>query len=154
MNLLNKIAFVIFAFIVISACQPRQPETAIASFVQQNNINEVSEYLAKNGDANARSRFKEPLLYLAAGRQGGVGVTRLLIQAGADVNAMGSSGITILSTAASWCNVEEIKLLIDAGADVNLAGKNKKTPLESICQTPKKRRELTIDILLRSGATR
>jgi cytohesin len=154
MKNLSKCFFAIFAIIFISACQPRKPETEIASAVQQNNADAVREYLVALGDPNALSRFKDPLLYLAAGRQGGLEVTRILIDAGADVNAQGKNGITILTSAASWCNVEEIRLLLQAGADVNLAGKNKKTPLKSICQTPEKRRAVTFDILIKAGAVR
>ena len=152
MGLFGKCSIVVFAVIFISACQPRKPELPYASAVQQNNSRQVSKYLAEGGDANALSRFGDPLLYLAVGRQGGLEVTRLLISAGADVDAVGRNGITILSSAASWCNVEEIALLINAGADVNLAGRNNATPLDSVCDIPKTRREETISVLKAAGA--
>ena len=142
----------IFAMILLAACQPRKPEFPYASAVQQNNSREVSKYLAEGGNANALSRFGDPLLYLSVGRQGGMEVARLLISAGADVNGMSRNGITVLSGAASWCNIEEVALLIDAGADVNLAGKNKATPLESVCGKPQKRRDEIISILKAAGA--
>ncbi len=152
MKIFSKLIFVIVLFLLVSACQPRKPEYEIASAVQQNNVEKVREYLAKGGDPNMKSRFGDPLLYLASGRKGGAEVTKLLIEAGADVNASGRNGIPILTSAASWCNIEEISLLLRAGADVNIRGKKNKTPLESVCQTPKDRRNLTIQILKQAGA--
>ena len=152
MKLFGKILFITIAIIFISACQPRKPEKEIASAVQQNNGDKVSEYLAKGGNPNAVSRFGDPLLYLAVGRQGGVEVTKILIKAGAKINAQSKSGITALTSAASWCNAEEVILLIQGGADVNLKGKNGRTPIQSVCETPKKRKQLTIDILTSAGA--
>ena len=142
----------IFAILLLSACQPRKPELPIASAVQQNNAKEVSEYLNAGGDANTLSRFGDPLIYLATGRQGGAEVTKLLIDAGADVNATGRNGIPALVSAASWCNIEEMNLLLQAGADVNAKGKKKKTALQAVCQTPQNRRQLTINILTSAGA--
>ncbi len=154
MRVLSNIFFAVIVISLVSACQPRKPEHEIVSAVQQNNADFVAEYLSEGGDPNMLSRFKDPLLYLAVGRQGGVEVARLLVEAGADVNSQGKNGITALTGAASWCNVDEIKLLLNAGADVNLAGKNKKTPIESVCQTPVNRRALTFNILLEAGAVR
>jgi len=152
MRFVSRILLICGAIVLVSACQPRKPEFEIASAVQQNDVEHLREYLAKGGNANGLSRFEDPLLFLASGRQGGIGVTKLLIDAGADVNVYGRNGITILSSAASWCNVEEIQLLIAAGADVNLRGKNKANPMESVCETPERRRNLTIKLLISAGA--
>ncbi len=152
MKSFGKWIFVGFLIILVSACQPRKPEYDIASSVQQNNTKELSQYLAEGGDPNKESRFGDPLLYLATGRQGGEDVTRLLLNAGADVNAVGRNGIHALVSAASWCNIEEIKLLLNAGADVNIKSKKNKTALNSVCKTPPNRRAQTIELLISAGA--
>ena len=152
MKKIGKLLFVIFAIILLSACQPRKPEIPVAAAVQQNKLDVVNAYLLGGGDPNIKSRFGDPLIFLATGRQGGVGVTKILINAGADVNVKGRNGIYALTSAASWCNLEEMRLLINAGANVNQRGKNNKTALESVCENPENRRKQAIDILIRAGA--
>ncbi len=53
----------------------------------------------------------------AAGR-GRLNVPKLLVEKGANVNAVGSGGATALMSAASGCNPEVVKLLIDKRADL------------------------------------
>ena len=48
------------------------------------------------------------------------GLTRILIAAGADINAIERSGTTALFSAASVGNLELVKELLELGADVNL----------------------------------
>ncbi len=137
---------------LISACQPRKPEIPVASAVQKNDVDVVRQYLAQGGDPNMKSRFGDPLIFLASGRQGGVDVTRILIEAGADVNVVGRNGIPVLNSAVSWCNVEEVALLLKAGADVNKRGKKNRSVLDVVCKVPEDRRALTINILRAAGA--
>lgn len=54
---------------------------------------------------------------------------RELIEAGADVNAVGGDGGTPLHWACHHDNVDMVKLLLDAGADVNVDNRWGRTPL-------------------------
>jgi hypothetical protein len=49
-------------------------------------------------------------------------ILKLLLDAGAPVNAYLGKGITALNTAAWFANYDAVKLLLDAGANVNLKG--------------------------------
>ena len=56
-------------------------------------------------------------------------VARVLIEAGADVNAKSRNGMTALMRAAKYNNAEQVELLIESGADVNAMDKYGKTAL-------------------------
>jgi ankyrin repeat protein len=58
-----------------------------------------------------------PLMHAAAG--GHLDTMKLLIDRGADVNAINDNGWTPLSVVARWGTAEAAKLLIESGADVN-----------------------------------
>jgi len=68
-----------------------------------------------------------PLHSAAAGNW--LELTKLLLQAGAPVNAHQAEGFTPLHSAAQNGNIEIIKCLIEAGADVNATESEGRTPL-------------------------
>lgn len=94
----------------------------------------VDALLRAGADAKFGMQARPALV--AATYYGGAGCTkatesmRLLIQAGADVNAEESGGFTALSTAAVYGCPGMVKLLIDAGAHVDHEMKNGQTLLE------------------------
>ncbi|MBL8271085.1 ankyrin repeat domain-containing protein [Steroidobacter sp.] len=58
-------------------------------------------------------------------------VTRLLLQGGADVNAVDQDGDTVLNKAARLGDVELVSLLLTSGAEANVLNKTGRTPLMS-----------------------
>jgi ankyrin repeat protein len=66
---------------------------------------------------------------MIAAREGHTPLTRLLVSAGADVNALAGDGKTALALAIFNGNYEDASLLIDSKADVNLADAQRFTPL-------------------------
>ena len=56
-------------------------------------------------------------------------VVKLLIEAGAEVNATNGAGIPVISLAAERGNSEAVRLLVEAGADKNAADTEGSTPL-------------------------
>ena len=66
---------------------------------------------------DCRNRFKETPLFVAA-RNGALDTTRLLINMGADIDAVDSAGFTPLLRAAGQGHLDVVKLLVDEGADM------------------------------------
>ena len=77
----------------------------------------VAIYLLDHG-ANPNGTEKAPLS--RAIENGYTGLARILIAAGADINAIEKSGTTALFSAASVGNLELVKDLVELGADINL----------------------------------
>ena len=82
--------------------------------------------LVKASTVNSKDqRESTPLMYAAA--YGSVDAMKMLIDAGADVNAKNSFDATALM----WCanDMAKVRLLIDKGANVNARSKQGRTPL-------------------------
>ncbi len=54
-----------------------------------------------------------------------------LVEAGANVNAHGDDGISVLCKAVYYLPVETVEFLIESGADVNVVSKNRLVPLKT-----------------------
>jgi len=78
------------------------------------------------------SQIYGPPLYCAADN-GHEEIIRVLLKAGADPNAVSSSGETPLCAAAFEGHAEIVRLLVEGGADVNLSGKDHHSPLYNAC---------------------
>lgn len=82
--------------------------------------------LVKASTVNSKDqRESTPLMYAAA--YGSIDAMKMLIGAGADVNAKNSFGATALM----WCvnDMAKVRLLLDKGANVNTRSKQGRTPL-------------------------
>lgn len=75
-------------------------------------------------------------------------MTRLLLDAGADVNARADPDIAALHLGVLNANLEMVKLLLNSGSDVNVRADNGKTPLQ-LATDP-----AVIELLRAHGATR
>jgi ankyrin repeat protein len=80
---------------------------------------------------NSRSYLGDTPLHVAA-IWGDVEAIRLLVQAGADINALESFGYTPLHQAAEQGKKEAYDLLISLGADVDIKNKNGDTAADII----------------------
>eukprot|EP00873_Tetraselmis_striata_P037298 jgi/Tetstr1/457562/TSEL_044131.t2 len=82
---------------------------------------EVRSYLTDGGDVNLRSLFQSQLLHIAA-REGQHDVVRLLLDSGADVNALDYAGMrrTALHWACQQGHVRVVEELVDAGANTKV----------------------------------
>jgi ankyrin repeat protein len=91
----------------------------------------VSALLNKGAQVNACSTNalrNTPLHAAAAGRA--QAVAKLLLDAGADVNARQEGGWTPLHSVAQSGDIEFARFLVDAGADVNARADNQQRPLD------------------------
>jgi ankyrin repeat protein len=87
--------------------------------------------VANSTDAATRAEFASGLLtpLMFAAREGDVELARLLLGAGADVNAAAGDGKTALALAIFNGNYDVASLLVDSKADVNKADAQRFTPL-------------------------
>ncbi|GAB1317925.1 hypothetical protein MFIFM68171_08135 [Madurella fahalii] len=89
----------------------------------------VEEWLGKGADPNARSRYDQSTpLHHAAGKDH-VGSGRILLERGADPNAVRRDQSTPLHLAAEKNSVEFIGLLLEKKAALNVLNKSHQTPL-------------------------
>jgi ankyrin repeat protein len=107
----------------------------------------AAELLLKNGaEVNARNAFGGTPLLTAARNTDLPELMKLLIEAGANVNAMDSQGENALHKLA-WFgypqnNVQTARILLDAGADITVKNKQGKTPLDILLDNSLRNKDL------------
>lgn len=110
-----------FSLILISGVKAQNKSFLSAVIV--NDTSEVKSLIETGADLEEKINFGESKgmtpLYLA-GRMGWTEVAKLLINAGANVNAKASDGSSVLTAFLLRNNTEVIKLLLEAGADLNI----------------------------------
>lgn len=105
---------------------------------RQRDVEKAKSLIASGADVNELDRREasgdggnSPLWYAAQGLPtGGVAVARLLVQAGADVNAKGEFGMTPLHMACSWGHPDMVVFLHEHGADISAEDDYGRTPIE------------------------
>lgn len=96
--------------------------------IEKNDIKTVQDYLAKGFDVNAKNRFGETALMIAA-QNGNKNIVEMLIASGANVNAQNSYGSTALIKATCLHENEVVELLLDHGAAINAQSEDGNTAL-------------------------
>ncbi len=81
-----------------------------------------------NVDLAAKNALKVAAIHASV--EGGIGITRLLIEAGANVNAVQQAGLTLLHAAAMTGQLELAKLLLARGADPGARAADGRNALE------------------------
>jgi uncharacterized protein len=107
----------------------RDKDEAIRMAVAEDDLEAVERLLREGAEINAvKGEFKTSILMEAAVR-GNVGVMKLLIENGADVNMADKDGWTALMGATVQGHLESVKLLLERGAAVNAKNHNGETAL-------------------------
>lgn len=117
-------------------------------------VEDVEAEIANGADVKAKCELDETkgftALMFAAALNENPEIIKVLLNAGADVNAKNNDGRTALMNAAGYNeNPEVIKALIDAKADVNIMDVGEKTPL---MYATKNKNIQIVKILLDAGA--
>lgn len=97
-------------------------------------LNNFKAALSSGANANAKDAKGVPVLCLAAASHQATREVReeflkLLLDGGANVNALDNEGHTALMWASGYYFTESMKILIKAGADVNIVGRDGNTAL-------------------------
>lgn len=109
----------------------------------------VKMLLARGADPNlaAHNRMKVRALHAAAASRS-LSIAKVLIEAGADVNARQQAGFTPLQEAASNGQLELVRLLVDHGASLEDKAEDGRTALE---MAREKNHPATVDFLTARG---
>lgn len=109
----------------ITETQETEPEipTTINDAVMLGNISQVEKLLADGANPNEQIPGLGSLLYYSIAT-GNVEIVKILVNAKADINAVGANGYTPLMMAVVTGHIEIVKILLDAGADISIKNKS------------------------------
>ncbi len=130
------VAIVILLIMVFVGCKKRLNEEEQAMLDKElvqvsfdGDIDKVNSFLIAGANVDAKIGAGMSASYSATFSQN-ANIAKLLIGAGADVNAVNSSGYTVLMAASTnWGCDEIIELLLEAGADFSIEDNEVKTVL-------------------------
>ena len=110
----------------------------------------VGMFLAKGVDVNTHYGPHRVTALACAAYNGRARIAQMLIDAGANINAVCSRGFTALQKAAYLGNTSVVEVLLVAGADVNVAGDNGVHAMYNAMASPCS--DVVVRLLLNAGA--
>lgn len=108
------------------------PKIDIHTAVLSNNIEAVKQHIEAGTDINKKDAMSSSTPLITAASFGKTEITKILIDAGADLSVTNNDGATALHSAAFFCRVEIVQMLIDAKADKSLQNNYGATARESV----------------------
>ena len=115
---------------------PIDPQVqALLDAFREGDLTAIKNLLEAGVDVDARSESGTPMLGRAipvAARTGNLGFINVFIDAGANVNAFGDHGYTVLRTALATGSEEILRVLLDAGADPIIGTENRSTIIHEV----------------------
>ena len=112
-------------FLSATAALAQATGTPFYQAIRKNDISALRDLIGTSGVDTRDRRGTTPLMYAAVA--GSMDAMKLLLEAGADVNAKNAFDATALMWAAG--DIGKVRLLLAKGADVNARSKIGRTPL-------------------------
>ncbi len=135
---------------VARARNAAQGMTPIAFAVANKDHDKVRRLLAGGADPNTAYKATGAHLVHIAARAKDPRMLRLLVKAGADINARDNDGDTVLHAAAHFGSADDVQLALALGADVSIKDSIGRTPLMRTVHYGEGLRKY--DLLLKAGA--
>jgi peptidoglycan/LPS O-acetylase OafA/YrhL len=95
-------------------------------------VEALKQHIASGTDLETREPAGGSTPLMIAALYGNAEAARLLVEAGAKVNAKNKEGDTALHMAAFFCHTEIVELLLENGAEVNAKNNKGETPLSNV----------------------
>jgi hypothetical protein len=114
---------------IVFSCGGAPSDADFLEIVKTGSTEEISDAAKKGADLDARTKRDKMTPLMVAARYNNSESVKVLIEAGADVNAIDSVENTALRYAISYNDTTAVKHIVDADADVNDIGKLGITPL-------------------------
>ena len=124
----------------------RSCSTPLIAAVFHDSVRMISSLLEAEADVNCCDGLGNSPLIVSSAKSVSVQVTRQLIEAGAEIDAQGQYGCTVLS---GLSNIEKLSMLLEAGANPNIQNESRATPLFTAARDGEKD---VVRLLLRHGA--
>ena len=135
----------------LSGVVPGCAEWNTGEFLRTATLEQVTACLAAGADVNSWNHGDGTPLHLAASSNENPAVIGLLLEAGADLEALEIAGETPLHFAAGNANAVAVEALLAAGANLEARGEEGRTPLHSAAMSYKDP-AVVIGLLLEAGA--
>ncbi|MCU0433511.1 MAG: ankyrin repeat domain-containing protein [Bacteroidia bacterium] len=110
----------------------QKPAVDLHTAVISDNIDAVKQHIKAGSELNGKDPVGGSTPLITAALFGKTEIARLLIDAGADLNARNNDGSTALFTAAFFCRTEIVKNLLDRNADKSIRNKYGQTAFEAM----------------------
>ena len=117
------------AVAIVFSCGGSPSDADFLEIVKSGTTEEIADAAKKGADLDARTKRDKMTPLMVAARYNSSDSVKVLIEAGADVNAIDSVENTALRYAISYNDTAAVEHIADAGADVNDIGKLGITPL-------------------------
>lgn len=129
-------------FFLAASCKGKQdqageaavkaPDIDIHTAVATGNEAALRQHISAGSDLNERDPFGGSSPLISASVFGQPEMTRILLDAGVDIDFQNNEGSTALHTAAFFCRPEIVEMLLDKGADKSIRNKYNATAFEMV----------------------
>ncbi len=130
---IRRMAVMAAGLLLISVnASAQKPRTDIHTAIMKNDIATVKQHIAAKSNLNVKESYGGSTPLITASLFGKTEIAKLLINAGADLNAQNNDGSTALITAAFFCRAEIVKMMLAKRANKTIKNKYGQTAYETV----------------------